>query len=282
MAELFVNDPQTTLAAAITSTGATTLSVVSSTGYPGTGNFRIRIDSELMLVTGVSGTTWTVTRGIESTTAATHLITSIVNHVFTAGGITQALSEASPPANVPSSGSFAWVNQASSTLASDSQGFSFLTPNSGGNNLTHRVYPVTVPYTFICGFSTSGYNGNFAQSGPSIRDTTNNKSIVWRWNNGGGWDIYTWIDPASYQYPIVSSATVTSWGQSPVVTIIQNDGVHRTYYTAASKAAALRGTWHGVYQEAYNAFCTEDKVGVFNLCANGSDQSIDVSLFSVT
>jgi len=91
--ELFVNDPGTTLAAAISSTGATTLQVSSGTGYPASGNFRIRIDSEIMIVTGVSGTTWTVTRGAESTAAAVHSNGAIVNHVLTAGGYRQAVAD---------------------------------------------------------------------------------------------------------------------------------------------------------------------------------------------
>ncbi len=87
MAEFYVNDPGTVLATAITSTGATTIDVASSSGYPSTGDFRIAIDDELMLVTGVSGTTWTVTRGIESTSAATHLISTAVNMVLTAASL---------------------------------------------------------------------------------------------------------------------------------------------------------------------------------------------------
>jgi hypothetical protein len=86
--EQYVNDPGTTLASSCTS-GATTISVVSSTGYPSlstTGQqFRIRIDSELMLVTAISGTTWTITRGIESTGAASHSSGATVNAIVTAG-----------------------------------------------------------------------------------------------------------------------------------------------------------------------------------------------------
>jgi hypothetical protein len=94
-AELLFNDPGTTLASAITSTGATSISVTSSTGYPSTGNFRILIDSELMLVTAISGTTWTVTRGVESTTATTHLISAAVNHIFTGAAFTAIRSNMS-------------------------------------------------------------------------------------------------------------------------------------------------------------------------------------------
>ena len=54
MAENLSNDFATSLAAAITSTDATSLTVTSATGAPA-ANFRIRIDAELMLVTAVAG-----------------------------------------------------------------------------------------------------------------------------------------------------------------------------------------------------------------------------------
>jgi Tfp pilus assembly protein PilX len=69
----------TTLAAAITST-QTTITVASASGFPTSGTFRVRIDDEDMTVTGGQGTTtWTVTRGVNSTTAASHVISQAVN-----------------------------------------------------------------------------------------------------------------------------------------------------------------------------------------------------------
>ena len=55
----------------IYSTTATPLTVSSSVGFPATP-FTVQIDSEHMLVTNILGTTWTVTRGADSTTKATH------------------------------------------------------------------------------------------------------------------------------------------------------------------------------------------------------------------
>ena len=56
----------------------TTLSVASASGFPTTA-FRIRIDDEQMIVTGGFGTnTWTVTRGANGTTAATHVTSQTV------------------------------------------------------------------------------------------------------------------------------------------------------------------------------------------------------------
>ncbi|MGA3029760.1 MAG: pilus assembly protein TadG-related protein [Candidatus Limnocylindrales bacterium] len=63
----------TTLSSAITTTTATTIHVASATGFPTSGTFYIQIDSEQMQVTGGQGTTtWTVVRGRNGTTAATH------------------------------------------------------------------------------------------------------------------------------------------------------------------------------------------------------------------
>ena len=46
----------TTLSAAITTTTATSCTVTDATTFPATGNFRIKIDAEILLVTGVAGT----------------------------------------------------------------------------------------------------------------------------------------------------------------------------------------------------------------------------------
>src|SRR5213082_2202547 len=63
----------TTLASAITSS-QTSITVASASGFPTSGNFRVRIDDEDMTVTGGQGSTsWTVTRGVNSTTAANHV-----------------------------------------------------------------------------------------------------------------------------------------------------------------------------------------------------------------
>lgn len=91
MAENFANEYESTLDGGIDDT-VTTLDVVSATGAP-SANFRIRIDDEYMLVTGVASETFTVTRGVEGSTAASHSSGATVTHVLTAGGLLQALEE---------------------------------------------------------------------------------------------------------------------------------------------------------------------------------------------
>lgn len=72
----------TTLNGAITN-AQTSITVTSSASFPGTYPFTVQIDNEDLEVSNVTGTTWTVTRGVNGTSAAAHAngttITSLPN-----------------------------------------------------------------------------------------------------------------------------------------------------------------------------------------------------------
>jgi hypothetical protein len=85
--EQFANKISTALNAGINN-AVTTIPVVSTVGFPSIGTFRILVDAELMLVTAVSGS-FTVVRGAEGTTAASHLNGAAVTLIITAGAIAQ-------------------------------------------------------------------------------------------------------------------------------------------------------------------------------------------------
>lgn len=94
MAEQFSNHPGTTLSAAITSTTRpVTFTVASATNLPTSGNFRVLVDSEILLITTVSGTSLTGSN-VEGTTAATHANGATVQHVLTAGALAQVETDA--------------------------------------------------------------------------------------------------------------------------------------------------------------------------------------------
>lgn len=93
--EQFANNVSTTLNTTINSS-ATSVVVVSATGFPSTGTFRILIDDELMLVTARSGTTLTVTRAAEGTTAAGHTAGAVIDLVITKGAFDQLRADLSP------------------------------------------------------------------------------------------------------------------------------------------------------------------------------------------
>jgi hypothetical protein len=86
MTELFANSATSTLNGAINN-AVTSLTVTSAALFPTSGNFRILIDSEIMLVTAVAGAVFTVERGAEGTTAASHLNLAPVTCIVTAGAL---------------------------------------------------------------------------------------------------------------------------------------------------------------------------------------------------
>jgi hypothetical protein len=93
--ELFSNTAQTTLATSA-ATAATTLAVVAGTVFAASGNFRVRVDDEIMLCTARTANTLTVVRGQEGTTAAYHAGGATVTQVLTEGGFQQYMRDNDP------------------------------------------------------------------------------------------------------------------------------------------------------------------------------------------
>jgi hypothetical protein len=72
-------NPRTTTRPTATTAAQPSITVASAAGFPTSGNYYIRIDNEVMQVTGGQGTTtWTVARGQLGTAAATHLSGAVV------------------------------------------------------------------------------------------------------------------------------------------------------------------------------------------------------------
>jgi hypothetical protein len=94
--EQFANGPFSTLNGAIAS-GAGSLVVTSATPYSGSPQFHIKIDQEIMLVTAVSGTTFTVTRAQEGTSAVSHVDGSLVAQIVSAAAIAQLKQDVFAP-----------------------------------------------------------------------------------------------------------------------------------------------------------------------------------------
>jgi len=86
--ELVYNGVVTTLNGVVSSS-TTVITLTSITGFPVVPRFRLRVDDELMLVTGISGSNFTVQRGVEGTTAVSHSDKATVYGVVTAGALRQ-------------------------------------------------------------------------------------------------------------------------------------------------------------------------------------------------
>jgi hypothetical protein len=85
--EKFANSATTTLGSPMTDTDLT-LTVTTTSGFPTTPKFRVKIDNEIIMVTAnVTTLTWTIQRGLESTIPAAHSSGAIVSQILTADGI---------------------------------------------------------------------------------------------------------------------------------------------------------------------------------------------------
>lgn len=81
--EKFTNAAQTTTTADPGS-GGTTLAVTDGSTFPATGNFRVKVENEIMVCTARTGNSLTVVRGQEGTTGVAHAVGVLVDHVLTA------------------------------------------------------------------------------------------------------------------------------------------------------------------------------------------------------
>lgn len=99
MAETFANNAQTTLSAGVNSI-TSTIPVTSKTGFPASPNFRIKIDDEIMIVSGGTTGNYLVSRGAEGTTQASHSSGAVVSHVLTAGALGTFVQGTTPGGSV--------------------------------------------------------------------------------------------------------------------------------------------------------------------------------------
>lgn len=90
--EQYANTSQSTLSGAIL-IGAPNLAVTDPTSFSPSGNFRLIIGTEELLVTSVAGAVFTVTRAVEGSTAAAHADLAPVIHNVTAGSLHALLAK---------------------------------------------------------------------------------------------------------------------------------------------------------------------------------------------
>ena len=77
----YLTDTPTTALAASLPASSSTMTVTSAAGFPASAPFRVKIESEVVIVTeGAGTTTWTITRGADYTTAADHANGVSVTH----------------------------------------------------------------------------------------------------------------------------------------------------------------------------------------------------------
>ena len=90
MSENLANLAETTLANAM---GINDLSITVSSANFLTPEFRVIIDQEIILVTGVVDITWYIIRAQENTIAASHKAGAIITQVLTVQGLTNFITQ---------------------------------------------------------------------------------------------------------------------------------------------------------------------------------------------
>jgi hypothetical protein len=136
----------TTLAAGCTDS-ATSIQVAATTGFPAV-DFTLALDygaagQEVVLVTNVSGTTLTVTRGYDSTPASAHSLGAVVRHVHVGKDFGDSRTHEAASSGVHGlSGSVVGTTDTQAVSNKDlSSGNTFpstLTTNSGAQTLTNK------------------------------------------------------------------------------------------------------------------------------------------------
>jgi hypothetical protein len=143
-AEQYANTAKTTLNGAINA-AVTSVVVSSAAAFPATGPFRILVGTELMLVTAVAVNTFTVTRGAESTTAASHANGDDVTCVLTDEALRRVgtrLHLSDVHANRPAA---AFANEGDLYLPTD--GFTIARSDGSAWLPYGPLFPVTAPPT---------------------------------------------------------------------------------------------------------------------------------------
>lgn len=263
MPERFFNDPSTTLNGSMTNS-QTTLVVASATGFPTTGPFRILIESELMIVTSISGTTFTVTRGAESTSAVTHATSLSIRHVVTGGALTAAFTPT--PIVYPINSNFSWVNQGSAAISTLGNGLLLDCGNSSSTDIRMRVKSLpTPPYTIEFCFTPFINAANSSQCGIVLRTSSSGllqTSSITSSSGSPVSSIDSWNSATSYNTTAANTGFYVL-SQTIYIQIVDNNTNRIWSYSADGEY------WLQLLSVSRTSFLTPDQVGFF-VNSNGS------------
>lgn len=271
--ELIANSPVPGLEVAITTVqtlinpGDPTIAVNSPAPTPlqaSPGQFRIVVDNEIMIVTaGASGTSWTVTRGAELSTPASHAAGTKVWHTLTAGALKALLASGSSIIDgilISGTPSVGQVITATSTTTADWQTPASLTVTDGTHtesSVTDVTFSGAVVSTTGAGEATVTISGG--GSPLEVTDGTNTEMSVT--------DL------------TFSGAVVSTTGAGEATVTVKQLGVPVVYgfHFAYNTPNLLTGAF--LYQPALGDVMIEAWVEI-DTAWNGTTPKLDVGTFS--
>ena len=227
------------------STANTSITVAANT--LSAAPFIIQIDSEYLYVTANTGTTWTVTRAYNGTTAAAHT-----------SGATVTLRNWIWPSNNPASGRYS---------ADTNRGVLHFHALSGSDNTIPIEMPLPVgapPWTVIAGFKVNSLLVNYMYTGIVCRNSTANTLVRWMILIGStpGGELFadTWTSPTAGEANV---NTFTMMGADTFFLKLVDDGTNRLFYYSRDLF-----TWTLLYSHSRTLVTTPDRVGF--ICAQSN------------
>jgi hypothetical protein len=293
--EQYANAFATTLNGSILS-GASSLTLTSATGAPAAPFRILAGSEIILVGARSGTACSSLTRGAEGTTAAAHSSGDAVTHILTRGSLlalptvfNQAATEASKPAAsqegnlfLPSDGfsiqrdtgsawapwgplfpltdpnlqTFAWVNQALSTMVTTEGGICLKTTgvNSGDNvSILKKAAPAT-PYTITIGFLSGAFGTTSGLAGFCWRESSSGKLSMLLKEAPSSLSAVHFSGPGSFSAFIlttrVASAQGLTWLQA------SDDGTNRTMRWSADGQNFV-----DLITETSTTFLTADEVG---------------------
>jgi len=275
--EQFTNSGETPLDGAINN-AVTSLDVTSASTFPAAAPFRVRIDDEIIRVTGGAGTsTWTVERGTEGTTAASHLDLAPITHVVTVNSLNQQRADlfAGRAYIAPVLSSFAWINQSTADATDNTGSIHLNDPGHNGVNLRvlKKAAPST-PFTITAAFTAmldTAVGSGLPRFGLLFRGAGGELATLQLGMNTAG--VFCYRMPYNFSNPTtlgINNAALTPIVMAPVLWCrIHDDGT--TNRTMSLSPDGI--TWYQLSSVARTTDFTPTEVGFFIDNNNGGGTS---------
>jgi hypothetical protein len=204
----------------------TSIDVDDGSVFPSTGNFRVKVEDEIMLVTARSSDTLTVVRGSESTAAASHGDNTVITLILTNGSLTEYNKDAVPlwglstqPAlklvaddgqTLLTTADWTWANQGSASVSDQGGTIVMRAPTASGENVRvqYKSAP-SAPYVYQAAFRwlLPAGSSDVALMVFGFRKNSDGKLSALAFQthtNGGFWQgqnvlsVYNWNTPTSF------------------------------------------------------------------------------------
>jgi len=281
MPRIYVNNFNTTLSAAIVSTGATSITIASATGLPtlATGEYYLlTIDDgtniEIVKVTARSGTTLTVVRGQEGTTAATFASGVAVEMRATAGGMVNVDDEGNFYTNNyhPALTSVATA-AGTTTLTSASTGFYNFTGSTTQNVNLPVTSTLTLGHKFVIKNSSTGTVTVRSSGANTIQAITTGNSAIFTCVLISGTTAASWV--VEYISSSGGGGSQTPWtsnidtGGYYLANTTNSSGVDIRGNATGANPITLTASYIDIKRSAGNAAASA--IYLYEAPANGTD-----------